>query len=212
MKKILILLLALAPFSLQAESLKITSSAVTFSIKNAGITVNGSFGDATGTIDFSPEQYLKAKMDVNIQATTINTGIAARDNHLRKADYFDVANYPQINMKSRFFGKNKDGSYTGYFTLTMKGTTGNITVPFTYQEKDGKHSFKGSFTLDRRDYKVGGNSLIMGDEVKVNIEVNCSKAESKSSNSVKLPSEELPQIPNPVLQAILLSYEKRISN
>lgn len=197
---------------LQAEALQISSSKVSFKIKNAGITVNGTFGDVSGTVDFDPDNHVKGKMDVNIQATTINTGISARDNHLRKAEYFDVAKYPQINMKSRFFGKNKDGSFTGYFTLSMKGQSGNVTMPFTATEKDGKITFKGSFTLDRRDYKVGGNSLIMGDEVTVDIEVVCSKSVSKSSQSLQVPSEELPLAHFPVLQAIIQQgYENRFS-
>ncbi len=213
MKKLLTLFLLLAPIVLQAESLKITSSKVGFKIKNAGLTVNGSFGDLSGSIDFSPENYLKSKMDVSLQANSINTGIAARDNHLRKAEYFDVATYPEIKMKSRFFGTNKDGSFTGYFTLTLKGKTGQITVPFTYQMKDGKHLFKGSFTLNRRDYNVGGGSLIMGDEVTVDIEVNCVSASSHTGNALSLPSEELPPFPHPGLQAILQQgYENRIPN
>ena len=74
--------------------------------------------------------------------------------------------YPKIILKSVSF-KHKSGSnYVGQFNLTIKDKTKQVEIPFTYN--DG--SFKGQFKLNRRDYGVGGGSLIMSDEVEVTIE------------------------------------------
>jgi polyisoprenoid-binding protein YceI len=70
-------------------------------------------------------------------------------------------------MESNFFGK-ENNRFIGYFKLTIKGITKDITVPFTFEN----NVFKGSFTIDRRQFKVGGNSFILSDNVKVDLLIN----------------------------------------
>lgn len=183
MRNLVLLFLCLPLFS-SAQNLEIKSSEVTFTIKNAGITVEGSFGDVSGTVVFNPDKYFSGKVDVSVAANTINTGIGARDSHLKKEEYFDVKNYPKIQITSRFFGKKDDG-YTAYLTLKMKGKTGNITMPFTYSKSGDDITIEGSFTLDRRDYNVGGSSFIMGDEVTVKIKLVCQEGSKGKRNPLK---------------------------
>jgi polyisoprenoid-binding protein YceI len=72
-----------------------------------------------------------------------------------------------INIKSDFFGKDGQ-NFKGYFKLTIKGITKDITIPFIFDN----NIMKGEFTIDRRDFKVGGNSMVMGDKVTISIQVN----------------------------------------
>ena len=147
--------------------LNVKSTVVSFKIKNAGLTVNGTLGGFKGEIKFSSEQFKTSTINVSVDANTINTGINSRDNHLKKEDFFDVKNFPLINIKSDFFGKDGQ-NFKGYFKLTIKGITKDITIPFIFDN----NIMKGEFTIDRRDFKVGGNSMVMGDKVTISIQVN----------------------------------------
>lgn len=159
----------------QNQAWSVSSSSITFSIKNAGLTVNGSFGGPDATIVFEGEKPSGNKIDATLDVKSISTGIAARDNHLKKAEYFDAAAYPKIRMTASLFSKQGPGKYTGYFSLSLKNTTRAISVPFEFRESGSQATFTGSFTINRRDFDVGGSSWIMGDEVKVTIVVTAVK-------------------------------------
>ncbi len=204
--RILFSLLSLILVSfVNAKELKIESSSITFTIKNAGLTVDGSFSGLTGSIAFDADKYYTSKVDVSLPAKTIETGIDARDKHLRGEDYFDVKNYPDIKMTSRFFGKDKE-EFRAYLTLTLKGKTGNITMPFTATQDGDKITIEGQFSIDRRDYGVGGYSLIMGDEVNVKVKITLSGADKSMRNLLHRSSSEKEKRPNDagrLLEAIL---------
>ena len=145
-------------------------STVKFSIKNFGINVGGSFKGLTGDIDFDKANPDKAVFNVSIDAATVNTDNDSRDNHLRKAEYFDVTNHPKITFKSdKVSAKGSDFTVSGQ--LTIKGVTKAISIPFKAQPKDDGYIFDGSFQLNRRDFKVGGNSVVLGDNVTVTLSV-----------------------------------------
>src|SRR5258708_5401667 len=75
-------------------------SSITFKIKNFGINTNGSFTGLQGNIKFDINHLDEANFDLSIDASTVNTGIDMRDNHLRNDSYFDVKNYPHIHFVS----------------------------------------------------------------------------------------------------------------
>ena len=168
MKKIFFLLLCFCAFNtFGQENLAVKSSTITFKIKNFGSYVNGFFKGFEGKIYFSPQNLSQSSIEASIKAETINTSNKSRDNHLRKDDYFDVAKYPKITMRSKRFANSKSGDFIGYFDLTIKNKTQEIKLPFSFRQG----IFKGSFTINRRDFGVGGNSMILGDMVIVDIEI-----------------------------------------
>jgi polyisoprenoid-binding protein YceI len=96
MKKINILI-AFAFVSLAAiaaTSWTPTTGSVVFHIKNAGITVDGSFKGLAASIKFDENDLANSSIYASVKTATINTGIDKRDEHLRKDEYFDVANHP----------------------------------------------------------------------------------------------------------------------
>lgn len=170
MKKYILLLLIsfmASGSSLFAQTKKIaTGNLVTFVIKNAGLKVDGSFSGLQGTIIFDENDLGKSSFDVSIDAKSIATGTGARDNHLRKEEYFYVEKYPTIRFKSTKIEHTKTGFLlTG--TLYMKGKTKQLSFPFTYVEKNNEGIFNGSFTINRRDFDVGGSSWIMSDDATI---------------------------------------------
>ncbi len=176
LKRIYFIALLGCVFSLQAQTVwKTTAAGVMFTIKNAGLSVNGKFTGFTGDVTFSPESLNKAKIIASVDANTINTGIDSRNKHLRKEDYLNVTAYPAIVMQSKFFVKAVDGTYRGYFKLTLKGVTKDVMIPFIFEESDNKGIITGSFKLNRLDYGVGGKSVVLSDEVTIAIKLNLEK-------------------------------------
>jgi polyisoprenoid-binding protein YceI len=183
MKKIckqpIAILLAIAhvlPALVFTQGVKLTpaqeGSSVAFKIKNFGISVDGSLKQLNGTIDFQSTNVLQTVFQVSVASATINTGIGARDNHLRKADYFDVSTYPKISFtSSKVVNSNKAGTYFVYGTLRIKNTAKEISFPFTVKETSGGYLFEGSFKINRRDYGVGGKSISLSDEATVQLSV-----------------------------------------
>lgn len=189
---ILLSLLVLSSFAGEQE---IIESSIRFDIKNAGISVEGSFSGLTGSIEFDPANYAKSKVELRLPSSTIQTGISSRDNHLKKDEYFDVAKFPTISMKSKFFGKAaEEGSFRGYFVITLKGVSKDVTLPFTCIKEGDKYRIKGDFTINRRDFGVGGKSLIMGDEVNVRINILLTDGTKSKKMGAQLPinSEDKP--------------------
>ncbi|RRB03992.1 YceI family protein [Larkinella rosea] len=150
---------------------KPTQAEVSFRIRNAGLTVNGTFSGFSGDLIFDPAMPEKAQLSASVDAATIDTGIGLRNNHLKKTDYFDVVNYPRISLRSTRIERQENDAYTGTFELTIKSTTRTVTVPMTIVQKGMTATFAGQFTLDRKDYKVGKSGLLMGDDVTIQIRV-----------------------------------------
>ncbi|MBC8154174.1 MAG: YceI family protein [Bacteroidetes bacterium] len=150
---------------------KTTKASVTFTIRNAGLGVDGSFAGFVGNLMFDPAAPEKAQLSASVDAGTLETGINMRNNHLKKPDYFDVAAHPRITLKSTAVQKKGATSYIGTFALTLKGTTRTVTVPFTVNQTGTTAQFAGEFPINRRDYGVGGKSLLLSDNVTIRIEV-----------------------------------------
>ena len=150
-----------------------TKSSVTFKIKNAGIGVDGSFTKFETSIDFNESAGAPSSIKATIETATINTGIDARDKHLKKEEFFDVGKYPKITFESTQILKTTSGGLIAEGKLTIKNVTKDIKIPFTYTAATGV--FEGSVTLNRLDYGVGGKSMTMGDEVQVAIKVTTTK-------------------------------------
>ena len=174
MKKQLILLAALALLTVPALAQTVwkpTKASVSFTIKNAGFTVDGSFGGFAGTLSFDPAMPEKSKLSASVETASINTGNGTRDGHLRKADYFDVAAHPRISLTSVSIEKKGGNNYSGVFDLTIKGITRRVTIPFTFAQTGNTGQFTGSFSINRLDYKVGKSSFLLSDEVKLTLNV-----------------------------------------
>ncbi|RYG02355.1 MAG: YceI family protein, partial [Chitinophagaceae bacterium] len=146
-------------------------SKITFKIKNLGFNTNGSFSGITGKINFDETKPAESSMEVSIPAKTVNTDNNKRDNHLRSDDYFDVKNYPDIRFVSTSItAGNKKGEYVVKGKLTIKKTTKEISIPFTATASTGGFRFSGEFSINRRDFGVGGGSTI-SDNLDVQLDV-----------------------------------------
>lgn len=158
-------ILLLAVFQVQGQDQK---KLVSFTIKNAGVNVKGYFLSYSVTTKWDAADLASSGLSATIEANTIVTGIKGRDKHLKKAKYFDVENYPQIRLESTGISETATG-FLLKGKLTIKETTLPVEIPFTVETSAQGSIFQGAFELDRRDYDVGKNHLIMGDKVKIEI-------------------------------------------
>lgn len=143
-----------------------TNEAVTFTIKNFGINTSGGIKGLRGIIKWDAANPSASVFNVTVDATTINTGIEMRDNHLKKDEYFDVEKYPVISFVSTTVSAS---NLTG--NLTIKGVTKEISFPFTVKPSNGGYLFEGTFVLNRKDFGIGGGSVSLSNSVTVNLKV-----------------------------------------
>lgn len=150
-------------------------SSISFEIKNFGFNTKGSFSGLDGSITWDPKSPDKAVFDVSIASKTINTDNDMRDEHLRKDSYFDAEKYPRIRMVSTSItGPDNSGHYTFNGKLTIKSTTKDISFPFIATPMADDYIFKGEFTINRKDFDIGGSSTI-ANPLKVSLTVLAKK-------------------------------------
>jgi polyisoprenoid-binding protein YceI len=145
-------------------------SEIKFGIKNFGLNTGGNFKGLEGVLIFDPANTASASFDISIDAASVNTDNNSRDNHLRKEDYFNVKSFPRISFKSDKITPSGSG-FKVQGKLTIKGVSKEIQFPFRASAKEEGYLFEGNFKINRRDFNVGGNSMVLGDDVTVTLTV-----------------------------------------
>src|SRR5690349_1862097 len=105
MKRFAAAVLALAPLAVLAEpttwNIDPAHTQTMFTVRHMVITsVKGQFDKTTGTLTVDDQDVTKASVEATIDAASVNTRVANRDNDLRSPNFFDVAKYPNITFKS----------------------------------------------------------------------------------------------------------------
>lgn len=151
-------------------------STVSFGIKMLGSQVKGTLSGLNGTIHFDPSNLGGSKMEVTLDAKTINTGVDMRDEHLRDEDFFNTSKYPLIQFSSnRIVRANRKNTWYVYGILTMKGVQKAVEFPFTAVPEAEGYWFNAQFKINRRDFNVGESSVTMADLVVVTLNVKALK-------------------------------------
>jgi len=168
-------------------SVDLGHSTVGFAVKHLGVgTTRGGFTNYTGMIQFNPDDYSSFNAELIIQATSIDTNLEGRDNHLRSADFFDVENYPTMVFKSGRLEKRGEGTVI-VGDLTMKGVTKTLTIPVTVSgpvqspSGDTVIGIAGQTQLNRQEFNItwsknlDNGGLVVDDMVNVIIEIEAKK-------------------------------------
>lgn len=173
MKKtsLIILLLSLTVIGFAQTKHTVTKSVITYQVKNMGFTTSGNFTGLEANLMFDKDHLAASSIEASVDARTINSDDDARDEHLRKPDFFDVEHYPKITLKSVSFTKKGGNSFMGQFDLTLKGKTKRIDLPFTYTARGNTAVFAGSFKINRLDFGVGSSSMVLSNDVTVFLNV-----------------------------------------
>ncbi len=147
-------------------------SKVHFVIKNFGIKTGGDLTGLKGAIKLDPKNMSVWAFDVTVDATTIDTDNGSRDGHLKKTEYFDVAKYPTIHILStKISATSNPGIYLLNANLTIKGVTKSVSFNFKVNNLNNGYLFTGEFPMNRRDFRVGGNSVSLSDNLNVSLSI-----------------------------------------
>lgn len=158
-------------------------SEVAFQVRHLLSKVRGRFGDFAGTIHFDEANPQNSRVEVNIQAASIDTAEADRDKHLRSADFFEVETYPTIMFTSTSVTHRGGQSYEMVGDLTIHGFTKPVTLAVSFLGRahdpwgNEKVGFEAELTMNRKDFGLHWNAaletggFLVGDEVKVMLSI-----------------------------------------
>jgi len=156
---------------------------VSFSAKHMMVTtVRGTFTQVEGELDLREDDPLASRGEVRVAAATLTTGVEQRDNHLRSADFLDVARHPTIVGRVARVVR-ADDRYHVIVEVTIRDVTREILFDaeflgfFTGMQGGRRVGFRLSGEIARKDWDLTWNMALeaggwlVGEEVKLEIEV-----------------------------------------
>ena len=119
------------------------------------LSAHGFFGKWDADIKLDAANMEASSVAITIDASSVNTRVSMRDNHLKSDAFFDVAKYPNITFKSVSVKKTGENKLDITGELMMHGVTKRIVVPATMVFYDkGAGRFRGQFVVNRKEYGV----------------------------------------------------------
>lgn len=159
--------LLLIAFAQAADTYKIDPmhTSISFSVRHFGINnVKGNFQEFEGTLILEGEKLQAASG--TIQAQSINTGVAQRDDHLRSADFFDASEYPTLSFKTKRIETDSNGQPVLIADFTMRGVTKELRLPATLSKPTldpwggTRVGLAAKTELNRKDYGINYHELL----------------------------------------------------
>ncbi|AMK17776.1 MULTISPECIES: YceI family protein [Sphingobium] len=152
---------------------------IVFAYDHMGFSNNvGVISESTGTLTLDPKNVAAAKVSVDVPIANIRTGVAKLDEHLMKADFFDVAKFPKATFVST--SVKADGPTGAEITgnLTIKGITKPVTLDAEFYGAGkapamagGKENvgFVATGAVKRSDFNMGYGVPMVGDAIELKI-------------------------------------------
>lgn len=190
---------AMAPAATETFVFDKAHSQVGFRVRHWVSKVEGRFKDYEGRIWLDRAKPEDSRVEITIQAASIDTANERRDNHLRSADFFEVEKYPTITFRSTKVVPKGKGLYEVSGDLTLHGVTRSITVSvrhtgFVNLGKQEKAGFELEIPINRKDFGIVWNrtadqgGVMLGDDVEITVLVEANK---------EMPPDAVPGAPEP---------------
>jgi len=146
--------------------------------------VKGSFEKLAGTVEINDKDITRSKVEVSIDTNSINTNVQKRDEHLRSADFFDVATYPAMTFVSKKVAKAGKGKLKVTGDLTLHGISKEVVLDVEGPTQESKDPWGGirrgataTTKINRKDFGLLWNKaletggVVVGDEVSITLEI-----------------------------------------
>jgi polyisoprenoid-binding protein YceI len=165
--------LAQTPSGDARYTLDAAHSSIQFSIGHFFVSsTEGAFTTFDGALTFPPGAPERGSVTIHVSPGSIDTAIAARDDHLRTADFFEIARFPLATFKST--GLALTGGTNGKLTglLTLHGVTQPVSLDVTLQtpDRNGERlAFSAEGKLKRSAFGMSGFEGVIGDDVTLKI-------------------------------------------
>ena len=150
--------------------------------------VKGSFDKHTGTVEINDKDITKSKVEVSIDTNSINTNVQKRDDHLRSADFFNVAKFPTMTFVSKKIAQAGKDKLKVTGDLTLHGVTKEVVLDVEGPSKESKDPWgslrKGATAttkINRKDFGLVWNKALetggvaVGDEITITLEIEMIK-------------------------------------
>ena len=144
-------------------------SSINFAVRHMMINdVRGRFTDFSGVIRYDGHDITRSSVEFTAKVASINTDVPRRDEHLRGADFFDAAKYPEMTFKSTRVGRGEGDRYVAHGDLTLRGVTKQVSIPFRLngpvRDARGGTRFgvEAATSINRRDFGITFGNLIEG--------------------------------------------------
>jgi len=161
-----------------------------FKVRHMMMTnVKGQFSKVTGVLTLDEEDVTKSRVEATIEASSINTGQADRDTHLKSADFLDVEKFPTLTFASTEVKRAEDGELQVEGNLTICGVTREVTfavegpaAPAKDPWGNTRMGFSATTKINRKDFGLTWNAaleaggILIGDQVTITLEVEAVKA------------------------------------
>ena len=178
------------PAALTTWKLDPAHSHAEFKVKHMMISnVKGTFNGLSGPLTEHPTDKTLSSIDASIDVTSISTGDAQRDAHLKSADFFDAVQFGTMTFRSSRVQPNGDGGYNVTGDLTIHGQTRQQTFVVEGPTAPGKDPWgntriglSATTKINRKDYGLTWNAaletggILVGDDVNITIEAEFIKA------------------------------------
>ncbi len=158
-------------------------SEAAFQVRHLVTRVRGRFTDFDGMVEFDDQNPERSTVNVTIQAKSVDTGDATRDNHLRTGDFFDAETFPTLTFRSTKVTKTGGDTFDVAGDLAIRGVTKPVTLAMAFLGKAtdpwGKErlGFEGEVKINRKDFGLMWNTaletggFLVGDEVKISLQI-----------------------------------------
>src|SRR5690349_1474997 len=149
-----ILLLALLPMAVFARDWRVDTakSTLTFSGTYQSGPFDGRFGKFDAAISYDEADLSKAKFDVKVDMSSVNTQSSERDDTLRTGDFFDTAKFPQAHFVTSAFVRGADGGVVANGTLTIRDQSKPVTLKVKFAATGGNTTLDVDTVLNRLDF------------------------------------------------------------
>ena len=139
----------------QAQKVVPAQSEIVFTSRQMGVPVDGRFRKWDAQIAFDPRQAAAGRVAFTIDTGSASFGSAEIDSEVPKAEWFNVAKFPQARFESTAIKALGGGRFEVAGKLTIKGSTRELTVPVALAAGGAGTVASGSFTIRRLDFRIG---------------------------------------------------------
>jgi polyisoprenoid-binding protein YceI len=141
---------------------------------------NGSFQKFSGEIHYTGD-VTTSHVTITMDADSLTTDTPDLTKHLKTADFFDVAKYPQAKFESTSIraGGDKGASHTVTGNLTLHGATKSVTFPATITATADAITVDSTFAINRKDFGInyaGAADNLIRDDVVMTLKIKATKA------------------------------------
>lgn len=146
-------------------------SAIEFKYSQMGVAMDGRFRKFSSQLSFDPTQPSAAKVAVDVDLASIDTGTAELDVEAIGKDWFNVKAFPVARFTAASVASQGGGRYAVTGQLTIKGRSRTVVVPATFASQAKLGTFTGTFTIRRGDFAIGAGSWSAFDVVANDVQV-----------------------------------------